>query len=386
MIVFVGCGNAITLRTLPNMRKVLTLATLVMLGTAACGSNDSSDEAATDTSGASAGSIESGEPVERLQLVVSTSIWGDVAEQAFGELVDVEIVMPAGANPHDFAPSARQAEAMENADLVVVNGAGLEAGMQSVIDAAADAGAPVFEVAEHVDVVEFGEAGDHDHEDHGHEDHGHADDATGTTTADDHADDDRAEGDHADDEQSEDGHEGHDHGPIDPHVWLDPLLVAEAVDSLGHELVDLGVDHDAVHEAADPYIAELESLDAELAEMLSALPEERRVLITNHDAFAYFAGHYGFEVVGTIIESNTTDADTSAAHIEELVEVIDAEGVTAIFAENVESDQLAQSLADETGGEVEVVELLTGSLGEGDAATYVGFMRTNVELIVNALG
>jgi zinc/manganese transport system substrate-binding protein len=197
------------------MRKILTLSHVVaacslgVLGVA-CGSDDSTSDAETSDSSASTGSAvasattdgvattlapvatEAPAPdVEVPTIVVTTNILGDIVTQAVGELAEVEVIMGVGSDPHDFAPSARQAESMENADLLVANGAGFEEGMIDIIELVEASGTPVFEFADHIDLIEFD--GDHDHgdddhdhgdddHDHGDEDHDHGDEITTTAT------------------------------------------------------------------------------------------------------------------------------------------------------------------------------------------------------------
>ena len=147
-----------------------------------------------------------------------------------------------------------------------------------------------------------------------------------------------------------------------------------------------GLDADAVTAAAADYVAELEALDAEVEALVGTLADEQRVLITNHDVFGYFADRYDFEVVGTVIPSGSTLDGTSAEALAELVEVIEAEGVSAIFGDVTASTELAETLADEVG-EIAIVELFSEALGGADseAATYVAMVRTNAERIVGAL-
>ena len=147
-----------------------------------------------------------------------------------------------------------------------------------------------------------------------------------------------------------------------------------------------GVDANAVRASGDAYITELEALDAEVEETLSNLSKEQRVLVTNHEVFGYFAERYGFEVVGTVVPSGSTADGASAQALAELAEIIEDEGVPAIFADTSSSDELAQTLADEVG-DIEVVELFTESLGEADSdgATYLDMVRANVARIADAL-
>ena len=165
--------------------------------------------------------------------------------------------------------------------------------------------------------------------------------------------------------------------------------MAAAVDGIAAFLIANveGIDADIVTEAAEAYHAELEALDAEVAALVAGIPAENRVLITNHEVFGYFADRYGFEVAGAIIPSGSTIDGTSAGDLAELAELITDEGVPAIFSDVSASDQLAQTLADEVGGVVQVVELFTESLGDSDSegATYIDMVRTNATRIAEAL-
>ena len=291
------------------MRQSLTLvfSTLAML--AACGDDTASGD-------------------DRPTIVVTTSILGDVVGAVVGDAASVEVVMPVGADPHDFAPSARQAEAMAGADLLVQNGAGFEAGMDDVIDNAVDADVEVFTFADHVELL-----GD------------------------------------------------------DPHLWTDPSRMADGVQALGARLAEIdGIDAAAISAQTDAYLAALAELEAGLEDVLAAVPAERRVLVTDHEVFGYFADRFAFELVGTVIPSTTTDAAPSAADLHALAHTISEAGVPAIFTENGQSGELAEALADEVG-DVEVVALFAESLGGpgSGAETYVEMMRTNAELIVGAL-
>ncbi|MCB0972650.1 MAG: zinc ABC transporter substrate-binding protein, partial [Acidimicrobiales bacterium] len=144
---------------------------------------------------------------------------------------------------------------------------------------------------------------------------------------------------------------------------------------------------DALEAGADDYIAELEALDAEVDTTLDPIAEGDRVLVTNHEVFGYFADRYDFEVVGTVIPTGSTADGASAGELADLAEVIEAEGVPAIFADTSSSDELADTLADEVG-DIEVVELYSESLGDedSDGATYLQMVQTNADRIAAALG
>ena len=357
------------------MRQILNIAPIgvLVLGLVACGDGDDgdgpADTGATATSAATpgTGSDAAAPPAdgERPSVVVTTNLLGDVVRAVVGDLADVEVVMPLGSDPHDFSPTVKQAASMEDADLLVVNGLGFEEGMQDLIDGVIDGGTPVFAFAEAVQPLEA---------EGGHDD---GDDAAGEDTHDD----------------TGDTHEGElpdAEGPsLDPHFWTDAARMAVAVGGfVDVATLATGIDEAALRAQADAYIAELDALDAEIASLLADVPADRRVLVTNHEVFAYFADRYDFEVVGAVVPSLTTSAETSSRELEALAELITAEGIPAIFAETTQSTELAEALADEVGGEVQVVELHTESLGEQGtgAETYIGLMRTNANLIAEALG
>jgi zinc/manganese transport system substrate-binding protein len=218
-----------------------------------------------------------------------------------------------------------------------------------------------------VDTIEFGEGG-----------HDHADE--------DHADEDHADEDHAD-ETKDDDHD-HDHSGADPHFFTDPMRMAAAVEGIVEFLQSevAFADPAALDASADAYIDELIAVDAEVEGLVGLIPEDGRVMVTNHEVFGYFADRYGFEVVGVVIPGGGTTDSVSAGELAELAEVIESEGVPAIFADTSSSDQLVQTLAAEVG-DIQVVPLFTESLGAADSegATYLDMVRTNGQRISDAL-
>ena len=237
---------------------------------------------------------------------------------------------------------------------------------------------------------------DHDHdEDEDHmdedEDHDHDEDE-------DHMDEDE-DHDHDEDEDHMDEDEDHDHdeddhghahtGAFDPHFWFDPSRVQAAVRVIADELIDIGKGVSAAEwtERADNYIAEIQAAAEEADQILSAVPDSRRKLVTNHDSFSYFGAYFDFEILDTILSGGSTLARPGTAHLAELVEAIREEGVPAIFTETIADDSLPQTVAAEFDPPLLVVELYTGSLGEAGsgADTYPTWLVSNARLIADAL-
>lgn len=323
-------------------RRGRLAATLISVALVAAACTGTAGEATTTTSFPPA-----------LRVVATTTILGDLATGVVGDRGSVEVLMPVGADPHDFSPSSRQVARIQEADLVIANGLDLEESLIPVLEAIEDAGTRVLWMAPLLDPIPFTLRGD-DHDD-GHEnDEGHDDDD--------------------------------DHGDLDPHVWMDPQRMATAARLLADALAEVAPDVDWA-EAAEAYAAEMMTVDAEIRSLIADLPAARRLLVTNHHSLGYFADRYGFEVVGTVIPGSTTLGAPSSADLARLVDLIDDLGIPAIFAETIDATGLAKTLAAEAQRPVAVVVLTTDSLGEPgtEAETLRGLLLSNTKLIVEAL-
>ena len=261
----------------------------------------------SSVSGCSSSREESG---GRPTIVVTHAVLGAIVTDVVGDSAEVRVLIPNGVDPHEWEPSAKDVEAINDAALVVANGLGFEEGLIEVL---AETDAPVVELGEHVTALSGAK-------------HEHGDE------------------------------HGDEHGATDPHFWTDPLAVAEAVEHLSEELGQIGLD---VDEAARLYIDSLDVLDGEIVDIVSSIPADDRVLITGHVSMAYFAAHYGFEVLGSVVPSLSTAAEASAAKLVDLKEVIASRGVSVIFTEVGAPDDVVQALAEETGVRVVILDTLT---------------------------
>lgn len=277
----------------------------------------------------------------RLEIVATTSVLGDIVGEIVGDQAVVDVIIGPGVDPHDFQASARQVAQVAESDLVVAIGLGLEESLLDVIDS--QAGEALL-LGPELDPIPF--------------------------TGPDHHDEDDEDGGHSE--------------ALDPHVWLDPVRMAAAVPLIAERLeaLDPGLDLQA---RADAYVERLEALDQEISETLSSIPEDRRRLVTSHEALGYFADRYDFEIVGVIVAGGSTIAEPSAADLANLAEAIESAGVAAIFTDAYNPTTLADAVASEVGGDVLVVPLITGSLTD-EATSYLEMMRTNATRIADALG
>jgi ABC-type Zn uptake system ZnuABC Zn-binding protein ZnuA len=181
------------------------------------------------------------------------------------------------------------------------------------------------------------------------------------------------------------GHHHHDAG--DPHFWLNPVNAIAYVETIRDGLTAADPAGKEVYAAnAAAYIAQLQELDAFIAQQVEQIPAERRQIVTNHESFGYFADRYGFTIIGTIVPSVSTGTAPSAQQLARLVDRIRATGAPAIFLETGANPQLADQLAQETGIRV-VTDLFTHSItpADGLAPTYIAMMRHNTQAIVDAL-
>lgn len=275
---------------------------------------------------------DGGEPAPR-SIVVTTAVLGAVVGDLVGEAADVTVLVPNGTDPHEWEPSAKDVERLNDADLLVVNGLDLEAKLVEAVAAAESDGVVVFRAADRLVAVSPSSSVD----------------------------------------------DGHGHVDGDPHFWVDPTAMAVVVAELTRILGTIGIDVSGESARVE---AELESLDRDVASMVDTLSADRRVLVTGHESLGWFAAHYGFTLVGSIVPGFSSAADVTAANLSDLKKAIEATGTTVIFTELGTPADVARALADETG--TRVVELAT-HLVPADG-TYRSFLLELASTIVDSLG
>jgi len=283
-------------------------------------------------------SVSKGPGSGRKSMVVTYSVLGSVARELAGDKMDVSVMIPDGLDVHEWEPSARDIETLTRADLVVENGLGLEGGMGKALDQARKAGAKFFTASDHIEVR-----------------------AVGVGEGIPSGDPDQAA------------------GAEDPHLWTSPLAVESIVRALAAQLEsDFGID---VSERAKDLEARLARLDAEIAGDVAAVPAANRKLVTGHESLGYFAQRYGFKLVGAVIPSLSTEAESSARDFAALEKLIAAEGVKVVFTELGTPEKTVGALAEEAG--VRAVPLATHSMPPD--GSYFTFERNLATTIVEAL-
>ena len=267
----------------------------------------------------------------RPNIVVTYSVLGSVVADLVGDAAYVTILIPDGQDPHDFQPSARDIETINNADIVVSNGLDFEEGLEDVLASAIENGVSVYMIGENITVRE-------PDEDHAEED-------------------------------------GHAHGAGDPHVWLSPLSFTEALPSLA----------DAINSATGLSIDEttaldqLTQLDDEITDVIGGISS--CVMVSGHDEMGYFADRYGCTVIGAIIPSFSTTSEATAKQIADLKVLAASNNVKAVFTGLGTPAEVSEQLASELG--IAAVSLSTHYLN--GAANYREFMLNLANQIAEAL-
>ncbi|AWE54279.1 MULTISPECIES: zinc ABC transporter substrate-binding protein AztC [Streptomyces] len=282
---------------------------------------------------------------ERPRVVVTTNILGDITREIVGDEADVSVLMKPDADPHSFGLSAVQAAELENAELVVYNGLGLEENVLRHVEAARDSGVAAFAAGEAADPLTF--------------------------------------------HTGQEGGPEEEAGEPDPHFWTDPDRVRKAAGLIADQVAEHvdGVDEKAVRANAARYDGQLADLTAWMEKSFEAVPEDRRALVTNHHVFGYLADRFGFRVVGAVIPSGTTLASPSSSDLRSLIQAMEEAGVRTVFADSSQPIRLAEVLRQEMGGDVDVVSLYSESLtekGKG-AGTYLEMMRANTSAMADGL-
>jgi ABC-type Zn uptake system ZnuABC Zn-binding protein ZnuA len=263
-------------------------------------------------------------------ILTSTTLLADVTHRIAGDRLQVESLLLAGSDPHSYQPTPQDAARITESRLIIVNGAGYEQFLKSLLENA-DGQATIVEASAGVSP-------------------------------------------------------GEEAGSIDPHMWLDPNNMIVYAENIRDALTRLDPEGAAIYKSnAESYIAQLKTLDSWIGKQVGQIPPEKRLLITNHESLGYFAKRYGFTVAGTVIRSFSSDASPSAQQLAALIDEVRSSGAPAIFLDAADSDTFAQQIANETGVKV-VTDLHLESLSDGPPAdNYIDMMKYNVTQIVNAL-
>jgi ABC-type Zn uptake system ZnuABC Zn-binding protein ZnuA/ABC-type Mn2+/Zn2+ transport system permease subunit len=269
------------------------------------------------------------------KVVATTTQIGDFVREVGGSAVDVDQVLQPNTDPHEYEPRPNDIENAAGANIVFASGDNLDSWIGKIVDESGS-GATVVDLGADAPVKLPGESS------------------------------------------------GPEASRYDPHWWHDPRNAESAVRTIAEHLSQADPSHATTfHRNASRYLAKLRDLDHQIAACMASVPAASRKLVTDHDAFNYFAERYGIDVVGAVIPSQTTQAQPSAQAVANLVDLIRREHVKAVFPESSINPKLAETIANETGASSDYT-LYGDTLGPSDSpgATYVGMERANAQAMV----
>ncbi|MGA8157201.1 MAG: metal ABC transporter substrate-binding protein [Rhodoplanes sp.] len=285
-----------------------------------------------------AATLASAQAAEKVKVLASFSILGDLVREVGGDHVDVDLLVGPNVDMHNFQPSPADSRKFSDAKLVVINGLGLEGWADRLAKAAGYRGARL--------VASNGVQALAGHE-HGHDEGGH--------------------------------------GRYDPHAWQDVGNVKIYIANIRDALSGVDPANKAAYERnAENYLKQLDALDRDIRAAWADIPKPRRRVITSHEAFDYYGNAYDVEFLGA--QGMSEDAEPSARDIARLIQQIKKEKIKAFFVENISSNRLLDRIAQDTGATV-IGTLYSDALSPpgGPATTYIDMMRYNTRAITDAL-
>lgn len=275
---------------------------------------------------------------EKLNVVASFSILGDLVKEVGGDKVEITTLVGPNSDAHVYSPSPADTKRLADAKVVFINGLGFEGWITRLVKASGTR-APVVVASKGVKPRKMEPGEQHDH----------------------------------------------DHGGADPHAWQSVANVKIYVANIRDALVKTDPAGQAAYEAnAKAYLGKLDALEQEVRDFVARIPAERRRIITTHDAFGYFRDAYGLDFIAP--QGVSTESEVSAKDVARIIIQIRRQKIPAVFIENVTDPRLVKRIAEETGAKIGGTlysDALTDA--KGDAPTYIDMIRHNIKALGAAL-
>lgn len=306
----------------------------------------------------------------QLNVVATTTQVADFTKVVGGDRIDLTALLSPGASAHAFEPTPADMAALAGADVLVVNGLGLETFVDSAVETSGFSGT-VIDASSGIHWDEGGDASKAEEAAHPEGDaHAEGDTHSGEETV--------GEGD------------AHAHDGENPHIWTSPVMAAEMVHAIAEGLAEAVPEDASYFEAnAEAYEAQLVELDAWIAENVALVPEADRQFVSGHNSLDYYLQRYDIDFVGSILPSFEDNAEPSVAEISALIDNIRASGVDAIFVESSLNPKIADQIARDSGARLVSEDVIyadsLGTSGSG-AETYITATIHNTNTILKAWG
>lgn len=347
-----------------NIRMIAAITAMILV-LSACGSSNGGNTVATETNNASQDDNTNNQAAEaKMKVVTSFYPLYFMASEIGGEHVEVVNLIAAGVEPHDWTPKSRDLSEASSASLLLYHGAGLELWIdQFQKGLSKDSSVAVKEMSAGIELLDGDEADEQSEEEHDHE---HEEEA------------------HEHEEEThEHEEEGHSHA-VDPHTWVSPKSAIKLAENVKASLAEADPGNAADYEARfDALKEKLVKLDQDYTEALSAVSQKN--MVVSHQAFGYLASDYGLHQIA--IMGLSPDAEPKAQDLLQIAKFVKDNGVKYIFFEELVSDRLARTLADEADVETMVLNPLEGLTKEQEknGETYLTLMEQNLQKLIQAL-
>ncbi len=287
----------------------------------------------------------------QIKVVASTSIIADVVKNVGGDAIELDTIIGANQDSHSYEPTPQDLVLLEKADVIFINGWDLEEQLAHTIEE--NYGEKAYTISESIEPIYLDSTKDDGHD------------------------------------EQEDDHDEHDHGGVDPHVWLDIANVKVWTENAATVLSKLKpTNNDQFEQNKAAYINHLSVLAEDVSRQLEIIPSTDRKLVSNHASLAYFAREFDFTIVATVLPSASSNADASAKEIAEVINLMEEEHICAIVLGKGESAEMVDLISAEIStcdGNVKPIYLSIDSLGSGVDATYLGMYQSNVDTIIAGL-
>lgn len=305
---------------------LMTLASIVMMLVIGCG-NQENTQPETD----------------KLNVVTTFYPMYDFTKNVAGDEAEVTLLLEAGTDTHGYEPSAKEVAAISDADVFVYNSEEMEVWVSSVLESIDTENTVIVNASEGISFLESAEEEHHD-------------------------------------ENEEEGH----HHEVDPHIWLDPVLAQEEVTNIKEGLVTADPENEEIYETnATQYNEKLQALNQEFTNAFN--DATKRIFVTQHAAFAYLANRYDLEQVS--IAGISTEEEPSPAKLAELQDYINANDIHYIYYAETSSSKIAETLANETGTELEILNPIEGITTEDQekGTDYIQLMKNNLAALQKSI-
>ena len=287
-------------------------------------------------------------PDERLQVITTIYPVYDFATKVGGDSVNVTSIIPAGAEPHDWEPTPSDIIKIQEADVFIYNGAGMEFWVDSVLTSVSSESLIIVNASDTLTLRPASASG---------EEH---------------------------DESEADVEDEHEHGAYDPHVWLDPLNAKEQMHVIMDAFVQADPDNKINYETNfQTYATAFDQLDKEYSDAITPLSDKN--IVVAHEAYGYLCDRYGLSQIP--IEGISADSEPDAARMADIIDFVNENKVRVIFSEELLSPRVAEAIASETGASTDVLNPIGGLTEKQlqDGEDYFSIMRKNLKALVRAL-